>query len=439
MKKKRLVAVMSAAALLAGLLAGCGSSSSSSDASSANLSAGGSTQSGESAASGDAAHLTLWMPPFAGTDGQISDIDFWTEKVKPFEEENNCDISIEITPWDGYEEKYLTGTSSDDGPDVGYMYMEMFYDYINNGLLADIDSYFTDEEKQNYKYYDLGNILGGQYALPIVVGNPRVLIANMDILKQAGVDKVPTTWDELESTGKAIKEKVPDVAPLMQDWGNPHYGSLNEIYWPYFWGAGGEIVDADGNLTIDTDAGKTATEYLKKLKDEGVVPDSATSNDDTITSFQNGEAAMIYIATSNALKIDNINWDYAPIVEGPAGDKSKTMVAADSLVLFNKCRNKDLAVKLMKYLTSKDVMQDFHKRVSQQPAITLDDDYAGEDTTFDSLFADYSDNFETLPVFSNAAGMYDALFKNLQSMMQGDMEPDEVLSETTDYYNSNLK
>ena len=52
--------------------------------------------------------------------------------------------------------------------------MEMFYDYIDMGALADIDEYFTDDEKANYLYYDLGNIQGGQYALPVVVGNPRL-------------------------------------------------------------------------------------------------------------------------------------------------------------------------------------------------------------------------------------------------------------------------
>ena len=158
---------------------------------------------------------------------------------------------MEIIPWDNYEEKYLTGTTSDDGPDVGYMYMEMFYDYIDMGALTDIDEYFTDEEKENYLYYELGNIQEGQYALPVVVGNPRILVANMDLLKEAGIDKIPTNWDELVSACKKIKESNPNVAPFLQDWGNPHYGSLNEIYWPYFWGAGGEIVDEEGNLTID--------------------------------------------------------------------------------------------------------------------------------------------------------------------------------------------
>ncbi|HBA62873.1 MAG TPA: sugar ABC transporter substrate-binding protein [Lachnospiraceae bacterium] len=423
MKKKRIIALLAVAAMTVGMLAGCGSKDSDSKSS------GGSD-------SGKKEKLTLWMPTFASTDGEITDQDFWDEKAKAFGEENNCEVKVEIIPWDNYEEKYLTGTTSDDGPDIGYMYMEMFYDYIDMGALVDVDQYFTDEEKSNYLYYDLGNLQGGQYALPIVVGNPRIVIANMDILSQAGIDKVPASWDELVEACKAIKEKVPDVNPFMQDWGNTHYGSLNEIYWPYFWGAGGEIVDEDGNLTINTEAGKEATEFLYSLKEDGILPESCTANDDTLESFKNGESAIILCASSNALKIEGINWDFTPLLAGPKD--SKTFVAADSLVMFEKCANKELAAKLMKYLTSAEVMSDFHQRVSEQPPITADEEYTGDERYAD-LFSEYGDNFQALPVFKGASSMYDTLYKNLQSMMLGQMTPEQVLQDTTDYYDTNLK
>ena len=92
----------------------------------------------------------------------------------------------------------------------------------------------------------------------------------------------------------------------------------------------------------------------------------------------------------------------------------------------------------MKYITSAEVMSDFHKRVSEQPPITQDEDYTG-DERYANLFTDYADNFQSLPVFKGASSMYDTLFKNLQSMMLGEMTAEEVLKETTDYYDTNLK
>ena len=105
------------------------------------------------AAAADKEELTFWFPPFAGADGEMSDQAFWEEIFAPFEEENNCEITDGITPWEGYEEKYLSGVVSPDGPDVGYMYTEMMYEYIAEmNALVDIDEYFSEEEKENYLY-----------------------------------------------------------------------------------------------------------------------------------------------------------------------------------------------------------------------------------------------------------------------------------------------
>ena len=135
MKQKRMVALLAVAALTVGMLGGCGGSDKKTDGSD----------------TGKKEKLTLWMPPFASTDGEVTDEEFWSEKLEKFGEENNCEVRVEIIPWDNYEEKYLTGATSNEGPDVGYMYMEMFYDYIDMGALVNVDQYFTEEEKDNYK------------------------------------------------------------------------------------------------------------------------------------------------------------------------------------------------------------------------------------------------------------------------------------------------
>ena len=116
--------------------------------------------------------LLVWLPP--NTKTSVLDIDFWTKTLAPWAEEHNAKIEIEIIPWGEYEAKYLTGFSSGEGPDVGYMYLEMINDYIDMGLLEDLNKHFTEEEKSQYIYYDQGFINGGQYAMPFIVGNQRL-------------------------------------------------------------------------------------------------------------------------------------------------------------------------------------------------------------------------------------------------------------------------
>ena len=144
-------------------------------------------ESGAAAApDGKKTDLLLWLPPFAAGDDGALDKEFWTETLAPWAAENNVDLTIEITPWGNYEEKYLTGFSSGEGPDVGYMYLEMFNDFIEMGALEPLDAYITDADRENYLYLDKGFIKGKQYTMPFIVGNARILYFNMDILEQAG-------------------------------------------------------------------------------------------------------------------------------------------------------------------------------------------------------------------------------------------------------------
>lgn len=409
---KKILALTLVLVMMVGMLAGCGSSKS------------------------DTTQLTLWMAPMASSDAEVTDAEFWTEVTETFGKENNCTVKVEIIPWDSYEEKYLTGVTSSDGPDIGWLYMEMFYDYTEMGALVDLDSYFTEEERANYLYYTLGNIQGGQYALPFVVGNPRVLLGNTEIMKKAGIDAMPTTWDELMAACDAVLANCPGVTSLVQDWGNPHYGSLNEIYWPYFWSAGGEIVDDEGNLTLNTPEGLKATQLLWDMNQKGYLGSNPTACDDVKAPFTNGEAAFVYMATGNALQLAGVDWEYVTTLKGP--QDAETFVAADSLVMFESCENKELAAKLMKYLTSTEVMSKYHETITSQPPITADEVYTGSEI-FANLFTDDADMLRSLPVFKGASSLYDALYKNIQSMMLGELTPEEVLSKTTDYYNSNLK
>ena len=90
-KKKCDSSVYWQATMTAGMLAGCGGSSGSSDSSSSS--------------SGGKDKLTFWFPTFASADGEVTDEEFWNEKMDAFEKENNCEVNVEIIPWDNYEEK----------------------------------------------------------------------------------------------------------------------------------------------------------------------------------------------------------------------------------------------------------------------------------------------------------------------------------------------
>ena len=415
--KKRIAALM----LAATLLAACGSSGTSSSTPAAGGAAGG-----EGGEDFSGVELSFWTAPFGDNDAE-----FFAEHLADWEARTGAKVNVEIIPWDNYEEKYMTGVASGTGPDVGYMYNEMLYNYIESGSIEPLDSYFTEEEKASYIYWDNGNVLGEQYILPYVVGAPRILFANMDLLAEAGYDAIPTTWDELVEVATAVKEATGKIG-FDVPWGG-YFGDLNEIYFPYLWQAGGDICDDEGNLTLDTDAALKATEFVYSLKTSGVISSSCVSRDSSAVTddFKAGEVAMFVISSVNADEFTQagINWDYIPFTTDVTGG---TMVANDSLVLMSASKNKEAAVSLMKELTSIEMMEAFHAECYQMPPISEGEEYL-DDPKFESMYTEYADQFHALPVMKNFSQIESALYANLQQMMMDEMTPEQVLQSTMEY------
>ena len=370
--------------------------------------------------------VTYWTAPFGDDDAA-----FFKEQLADWMARTGASVNIEVIPWDDYEEKYMTGVASGTGPDVGYMYNEMLYNYIDAGSILPIDEYFTDEEKASYIYWNNGKVLGEQYLLPYVVGAPRILFVNKDLLAQAGVEAVPKTWDELVSAAKAVKEKTGAIG-FDQAWGG-YFGDLNEVFFPFLWQAGGELVDDEGNLFPDFDAALKATEFIYSLKTEGIISEYCVSRDSSAVAqdFRSGKVAMILQSSTSATKNTDagIDWDFVPYTTEVRGG---TFVANDSLVLMSAAKNKEAAISLMKEITSPAVMEAFHEQCYKMPPISISERYL-DNPAFESMYAEASGEFHALPVVNNFSQIESALYANLQSMMMGDLTPEEALRATMDY------
>lgn len=383
-------------------------------------------------------NLLLWLPP-NGTNDSL-DMEFWTTNLAPWAEANNVNLEIEIIPWGDYETKYLTGFASGEGPDVGYMYLEMINDYIDMGLLEDMDKYFTQAEKDNYLYYAQGDIKGGQYLLPFVVGNARLYYFNMDILAQAGVTELPETWDDLVDVLQKVKDaNIPGVIPYAMGLADPAIGALNTIFYPYFWQAGGELYNEDGSKMIlsEGDAASRALSFIHDLRFKyGFVTDEclALTENNCKEQFIAGRVA-VYVTDAKSARNFNqagINWDYV----GSLKDKTQAIwVANDGLIMNSQSKVKDLAISLIKYMTTGEMMTKYHTDIVSYPPITRDEAY-NDDPRFESLYIDNAEYMHTMPVAKGSASVADNLYKNIQLMMIGDLTPQQVIDNTQAYADS---
>lgn len=427
MKKfKKIFALFLLVAVAFGTLAGCGNKKTS-----------------QSGAKGKKEHITVWLPPIGENDKPV-----WEPILKEFEEKNNCEISLEIIPWETYPEKYATAIAAGKGPDVGYMYAEMFPQFISMGAVEDLTKKLSKEDYEKYIYINDAKEMGGIYGLPIEAANPAVLYYNKDILDKIG-EKPPVTWEDFRRIAKkATKDtngdgKI-DQWGFAQGWGAKFFGDLNWNWYGFLWQAGGELYNDDlKTVKFNNEAGVQTAQFLHDLKFvDKVIPENAisqTNKEMLQTTFGTGNAAFcIYLSSASSEILDKSfpNLKYGFITSLQNKDKG-TFASVDQLTLMSSAKNKDLSFKLMKHMLSAESMTKFHKYHPRAP-ITKDEPYQGDPKLKEMIEKDKG-VYRPLKVAPHGVEVYEYLWKQLQKMINGQAAPKEALDEAARYANDLLK
>ncbi|HTM76522.1 MAG TPA: extracellular solute-binding protein, partial [Devosia sp.] len=110
----------------------------------------------------------------------------------------------------------------------------------------------------------MGNINGKQLALPLISGSIG-MVANKAVLEQAGV-AVPTTLDEFKAALIAVRDKVPNSVPYSM--ATKNNGSILIDFMIWNWVHGGQIIDADGKVVVDSPESRAALQFMVDLMTE---------------------------------------------------------------------------------------------------------------------------------------------------------------------------
>ncbi|MCI8561765.1 MAG: extracellular solute-binding protein [Dorea sp.] len=309
--KKKLISVLLCAAMVGTMFAGCGNKESKD---------GGSGEGGSS----DKIALDIIISQY----GNFTK-DWWTEFEKTFEEANkDIDLNIEIVSWNDIYSVVNTRISSNEQPDI--LNISGFADYVADDLLMPAEEYVSDELKNNFvpSFWESNEMDGTVWALPILA-SCRSLFCNVDLLKEAGIENPPTTWDEVLTACKAVKDKFgKDIVP----WGLDISTDEGQAAFSYYtWNFGGGYVDDKGEWALNSKENVEAVEYIKSLIDGGYC-NSAPFTDTRYPlqdAFSAGTLAMM-IGPMNMVAADSkVNYVAADL----PGEKTALGVC-DQLMVF---------------------------------------------------------------------------------------------------------
>jgi len=134
----------------------------------------------------------------------------------------------------------------------------------------------------------LGRVGEKRIGVPFVSGSVG-FVANTDVLKKAGVDKIPVTMDEFRSALVAVRDKVPNSAPFAMATKNPSSIPLDVLL--LVWIFNGRIIDDSGKVVINSPEGRAAMSFMASaMKDRLIAPE--LDRPDSRRLFAQGSAAF---------------------------------------------------------------------------------------------------------------------------------------------------
>ncbi|MBN1504172.1 MAG: extracellular solute-binding protein [Candidatus Eisenbacteria bacterium] len=301
---------------------------------------------------------------------------FWSADVinpiiAQFEKANpGITVEMQQLTWQNGFEKIVAAVSSGTQPDLCELGSTWVPKFAADGVLADLTSDVADM-RDDYLFWDSCTLNDTVFGIPWVAGT-RALFYNKELFAKAGLDpeKPPKTWAELSACAKKIHASAAGVYGFGLNTGERYI--LFKKFMPLAWGNGGAVLTADMRRpALYSVQNIQALDFYRSLK-----PYSLVEKQDVLDmAFKQGKLGMMISGGWNLSTVPSdapqLKFGVALVPRPAAGRGSHASFAgSEILVTFAKSKHKAEALKLARFLVSRDnVIALSRAAKSVQPAL----------------------------------------------------------------------
>ncbi len=316
----------------------------------------------------------------------------------------NVNISVNYLSVNTYENDIRQLVAAETLDDIIWTNSPDFYYLVANNVALNLNAYIEASEEANVfdfeedfltEYFDMGSHNGKLYAVPRSADSV-VTFFNRTILTAAGVNlelvENGWSWD----TFMTICQQVRDYfdANNMSD---RYVLDANLTTWlstsyPILRSFGADVVDDEGNVTIDSPQTREALELVREMVEKRFIVESVMSSG---SSFESGTSAFLFQSASVSLYANrkdlkgNIDIVSFPLIQETNNPKIGSGIAGYSINAASDKR--DLAWAYINYLMSYDGQQQLALGGLNLPSVRNDlQDYSNPEINWSKDYSDFN-------------------------------------------------
>ncbi|QTL99699.1 extracellular solute-binding protein [Iocasia frigidifontis] len=289
--------------------------------------------------------------------------------IQEFKNQNpDVDVELTLVGYDALHDKLITSISSSN-PAYDVVLVDDIWvpQFAAAGWLMDVTDKITDNMKEEVydKAWQIVAYNGREWGLPWLL-DQKYLFYNAKLLKEAGIKEPPTTWEELAEQAKIIKEKGIVEYPIIWSWAQIE--ALICDWVTLLEGNNGDFFTMDNKPAFNSIRGVETLSWMKQTIDNGITnPASLAADEEEVRRiFSQGKAvfALNWVYMYDLLNdpdesniVDQAKMSLVPVFAAAqeSGIKSATITGSMGFAVTNKSPHKELAYKLVEFMTSKDI------------------------------------------------------------------------------------
>lgn len=339
-KQEKRLALLLAAAMMIGCMAGCNGKE---ESEVSNTPTPPSAQNTPEVKTEDEITLTFWYTYGDNEEAQLLNV------ALPLWEAEHPNIKIEVVRQDDsqYHQMIVTSFGTGMSPDVARVDITNVAAYASQGglvALSDFDDFASISDDYLEGPLSTNMYQGKYYGLPLDT-NCKAAVVNKNVLSDLGLNEVPATMEEFISAAEGRGTYSLNVSGV-GDW---------DMY-PYFWLFGGVLTNGDFTQAtgyLDSDASVAAINKLKELHDKKIF--TIRDVDGSVDAWDgiNNEYAMFfegpwYFGSYEDREAAGIVAATIPTYEG----RSASVVGGEDIVVFSTSKHPQEAYEFAKFMTS---------------------------------------------------------------------------------------